>query len=230
MTKSAVQNPPVSRMSLTEPPLPGASATAAAAIPHAQPSQAAHSGRRPPATTNVSRNRPNGPVGSCHPSSAARASWPANAATIAIAGTRRRASSTSPHTADTSAGTGRPAVVLAGAALYGTIPAQHVFNNAVLPTPDVSRIMQGAAYAAVVLVAPLAFGLMMAAVSVLALRHGSLPRWLAILGFPLAALQLANAVAPMAALVLWSLLVSITLALRKTRPHVTAPTAQHALT
>jgi len=25
--------------------------------------------------------------------------------------------------------------VLAGAALYGAIPAQHVFNNAVLPTP-----------------------------------------------------------------------------------------------
>ncbi len=113
------------------------------------------------------------------------------------------------------AGAAAAAVVLAGAALYGTIPAQHTFNNAVLPTPAVSRIMLGTAYAAVVLVAPLAFGLMMAAVSVLALRHRSLPRWLAILGFPLAVLQLANAVAPMAALVVWSLLVGITLALRK---------------
>jgi hypothetical protein len=128
------------------------------------------------------------------------------------------------------AGAAAAAVVLAGAALYGTIPAQHVFNSAVPPTPAVSRIMLGAAYAAVVLVAPLAFGLMMAAVSVLALRHGSLPRWLAILGFPLAALQLANAVAPMIALVLWSLLVSVTLALRKTRPHIITPTPEHALT
>jgi hypothetical protein len=34
------------------------------------------------------------------------------------------------------AGTAGAAVVLAGAALYGTIPAQHVFNKlAVLPTP-----------------------------------------------------------------------------------------------
>lgn len=121
-------------------------------------------------------------------------------------------------------------MVLAGAVLYGTIPAQHIFNNAAPPTPAVSRIMLGAAYAAVVLVAPLAFGLMMAAVSVLALRNGSLPRWLAILGFPLAALQLANAVAPMAALVLWSLLVSFALALRKTRPDIIAPTPAHALT
>jgi hypothetical protein len=127
------------------------------------------------------------------------------------------------------AGTAAAAVVLAGAVLYGTIPAQHVFNSAALPTPAVSRIMLGAAYAAVVLVAPLAFGLMMAAVSVLALRNGSLPRWLAILGFPLAALQLANAVAPMAALVLWSLLVSFALVLRKTRPDITAPTPERVL-
>jgi hypothetical protein len=127
------------------------------------------------------------------------------------------------------AGSTAAAVVLAGAALYGTIPAQHVFNNAALPTPAVSRIMLGTAYTAIVLVAPLAFGLMMAAVSVLALRNHSLPRWLAILGFPLAALQLANAVAPMAALVLWSLLAGVTLALREPRPGTTVPTPQHAL-
>jgi hypothetical protein len=127
------------------------------------------------------------------------------------------------------AGSAAAAVVLAGAALYGTIPAQHVFNNAALPTPAVSRIMLGTAYTAIVLVAPLAFGLMMAAVSVLALRNHSLPRWLAILGFPLAALQLANAVAPMAALVLWSLLAGVTLALREPRPGTTVPTPQHAL-
>jgi hypothetical protein len=127
------------------------------------------------------------------------------------------------------AGSAAAAVVLAGAALYGTIPAQHVFNNAALPTPAVSRIMLGTAYTAIVLVAPLAFGLMMAAVSVLALRNRSLPRWLAILGFSLAALQLANAVAPMAALVLWSLLAGVTLALREPRPGTTVPTPQHAL-
>jgi uncharacterized protein DUF4386 len=127
------------------------------------------------------------------------------------------------------AGTAAAAVVFAGAALYGTIPAQHLFNRATLPTPAASRIMLGTAYAAVVLVAPLAFGLMMAAVSVLALRHGSLPRWLAILGFPLAALQLANAVAPMIALVLWSLLVGITLTLRKTTPSIITPAPAPAL-
>jgi len=127
------------------------------------------------------------------------------------------------------AGVAAAAVVLAGAALYGAIPAQHVFNSAVLPTPAVSRIMLGAAYAAIVLVAPLAFGLMMASVSVLALRHGTLPRWLAFLGFPLAALQLANAVAPMITLVLWSLLVGVTLTLRMVRRPVADPAPEHAL-
>jgi hypothetical protein len=58
----------------------------------------------------------------------------------------------------------------------------------------------------------------------------SASRWLAILGFPLAALQLANAVAPMAALVLWSLLVGVTLALRNTRTSIIAPAPEHALT
>ncbi len=128
------------------------------------------------------------------------------------------------------AGTAAAAVVLAGAALYGAIPAQHVFNTAVLPTPDVSRIMLGAGYAAIVLVASLSFGLMMAAVSVLALRHATLPRWLAYLGFPLAALQLANAVAPMVALVLWSLLTGGILALRRAPAPVIAAAPEHSLT
>ena len=106
----ALQNPQVSRMSGR--PLPGVrdSTITAWASPQAHPSQAAHSGRSPPATTNVSRARPNAPAGSCHPSSAARASWPATDTTIAIAGARRRASRTSPHMAETSAGTGRPSV------------------------------------------------------------------------------------------------------------------------
>lgn len=130
----------------------------------------------------------------------------------------------------TAAGTVAAAVVLAGAALYGAIPAQHLFNGAVLPAPDGSRVMQGAGYAAIVLVAPLAFGLMIAAVSVLALRHGTLPRWLAYLGFPLAALQLANAVAPMVALVLWSLLAGVTLALRKAPAPVITAAPEHSLT
>ena len=108
MPKSALQNAQVSKISLTPSPALWASTVAAWATPHAQPSQAAHSGRSPPATTNVSRNRPNAPAGSCHARSMAKASWPAIDTTIAIAGVRRRASSTSPEIADTSAGPGRP--------------------------------------------------------------------------------------------------------------------------
>lgn len=110
------------------------------------------------------------------------------------------------------------ALVLAGVALYGTIPIQHLVNTATLPTPAVSRIMLGAGYATGFVIAPLAFGLMVAAVSMLGLRNGTLPRWLAIAGFPVAALQLASVLFfPIWLIVLWSLATGVTLAIRKSR-------------
>lgn len=121
------------------------------------------------------------------------------------------------------------ALVLIGAALYGTIPAQHTFNGTLPPSADVSRALFGASYAAMVLVAPLAFAVMMGAVAVLGWRYRTLPRWLAVVTVPLALLQFANAVAPMMPLVLWSLLIGFTLTLRTPKPvPATATTATRA--
>jgi hypothetical protein len=123
------------------------------------------------------------------------------------------------------------ALMLTGIALYGTIPIQHLFNDAALPTPAVSRALLGAGYAAGFVLAPLAFGLMIVAVSLLALRHGTLPRWLAIAGFPLAAIQLASLLFfPAWLIVLWSLATGVTLTTRTTRPAVPEPQPAAVLT
>ena len=123
------------------------------------------------------------------------------------------------------------ALMLTGVALYGTIPIQHLFNNAMLPTPAVSRALLGASYATGFVIAPLTFGLMIVAVSLLGLRHGTLPRWLAIAGFPLAAIQLASLLFfPAWLIVLWSLATGLTLTLRTTRPAVPEPQPAAALT
>jgi hypothetical protein len=123
------------------------------------------------------------------------------------------------------------ALLLAGVALYGTIPIQHLFNHAVLPTAAVSRVMLGASYATDFVVAPLAFGLMIVAVSLLGLRHGTLPRWLAIAGFPLAAVQLASLLFfPAWLIVLWSLAAGVTLTVRTARPAVQEPQPAAVLT
>ena len=123
------------------------------------------------------------------------------------------------------------ALMLTGVALYGTIPVQHLFNDAALPTPAVSRALLGASYATGFVVAPLAFGLMILAVSLLGLRHGTLPRWLAIAGFPLATVQLASLLFfPAWLIVLWSLATSVTLTIRTTRPSVPEPQPAAILT
>ena len=122
------------------------------------------------------------------------------------------------------------ALVLAGVALYGTIPIQHLVNTATPPTPEVSRIMLGAGYATGFVIAPLAFGLMVAAVSMLGLRNGTLPRWLAIAGFPVAALQLASVLFfPIWLVVLWSVATGVTLTIRKSRSSVPDPQPAAAL-
>lgn len=121
-------------------------------------------------------------------------------------------------------------LVLAGVSLYGTIPIQHLVNTTVLPTPAVSRIMLGAGYATGFVIAPLAFGLMVVAASVLGLRNGTLPRWLAIAGFPLAALQLASLLFfPSWLFVLWSLVTGVTLTVRRSRSGVPGPQPAPAL-
>lgn len=113
------------------------------------------------------------------------------------------------------------ALMLTGVALYGTIPIQHLFNHAALPTPAMSRALLGASYAAGFVIAPLAFGLMIVAVSLLGLRHGTLPRWLAITDFPLAAVQLASLLFfPAWLIVLWSLAAGAAFTIRTTRPAV----------
>jgi Domain of unknown function (DUF4386) len=123
------------------------------------------------------------------------------------------------------------ALLLAGVALYGTIPIQHLFNDAALPTPAASRALLGASYATGFVVAPLAFGLMIVAVSLLGLRHGTLPRWLAIAGFPLAAVQLASLLFfPAWLIVLWSLATGVALTTRTTRPAVPEPHPAAVLT
>jgi hypothetical protein len=130
----------------------------------------------------------------------------------------------------TAAGYVASALVLAGVSLYGTIPIQHLVNAGTLPTPAVSRIMLGAAYATGFVVAPLAFGLMIAAVSWLGLRQGTLPRWLAIAGFPVAALQLASLLFfPVWLIVLWSLTIGVTLTIRKSRSSIPDPQPAAAL-
>ena len=130
----------------------------------------------------------------------------------------------------TAAGCIAAALMLAGVALYGTIPVQHLANGAALPTPAVSRAMLGAGYAVGFVIAPLVFGLMVAAVSLLGLRHGTLPRWLAIAGFPLAALQLASLLFfPAWLTVLWSLVVGVTLTVRRTRSSLPDPQPAAAL-
>jgi len=123
------------------------------------------------------------------------------------------------------------ALMLTGVALYGAIPIQHLFNDATLPTPAMSRAMLAAGYATGFVVAPLAFGLMILAVSVLGLRHGTLPRWLAIAGFPLAAVQLASLLFfPAWLIVLWSLVIGVTLIIRTTRPSIPEPQPAAVLT
>jgi hypothetical protein len=123
------------------------------------------------------------------------------------------------------------ALMLTGVALYGTIPIQHLFNHAALPTPAVSRALLGASYATGFVIAPLAFGLMIVAVSLLGLRHGTLPRWLALTGFPLAAVQLASLLFfPAWLIVLWSLAAGAALTIRTTRPAVPEPQPAAVLT
>jgi hypothetical protein len=109
-------------------------------------------------------------------------------------------------------GTAFAVTALVGAALYAAVPAARVFSKAPAPSPDISRYMLGASYGTLVMFSALAAALFSATACVAALRGGAMPRWLAVAGIPFAVLMLANAVMPMAAITLWFVVASITLA------------------
>jgi hypothetical protein len=114
--------------------------------------------------------------------------------------------------------------ILTGAGLYAAVPAGMTFADAPAPPAAVARYFLGAAYGVMVMFSAFAAAVFALTVSVAGLSNPALPRWLAIAGLPLSLLMLANAVLPMAAITLWFVAVSITMALRHNpTPHQAAP-------
>lgn len=124
------------------------------------------------------------------------------------------------------AGTAYAVLVIVGAGLYVAVPAAMTFSHAPAPSPDVSRYLLGAGYGVLVMFSALVAAVFAFVVSVVSLRSGLLPRWLAIGGIPASVLMLANAVMPMAVITLWFVAASVALAVRA-RPSA-APVAAHA--
>lgn len=121
--------------------------------------------------------------------------------------------------------------VLVGAGLYAAVPAGMTFSKAPAPSADVSRYLLGASYGVLVMFSALAAAMFTAALSISSLRYRVLPRPLAILGIPAAALMLLNAVMPMAVITLWFTAVSIALVLpRQARPEALASASMTAVT
>src|SRR3954471_16734643 len=79
--------------------------------------------------------------------------------------------------------------LVTGAALYAGVPAARVFAAAPAPSPDVSRYLLGAAYGGLVMFSAFSAALFAGTVSVAAIRHRATPRWLAVIGVPLAVLM-----------------------------------------
>ena len=104
--------------------------------------------------------------------------------------------------------------LLTGAGLYAAVPAAMVFADAPAPSADTSRYLLGAAYGILVMFSAFAAALLAGTVSVVSLRRGAVPRWLAVAGLPASVLMLANAVLPMAVITLWFVTASITLTAR----------------
>jgi len=104
--------------------------------------------------------------------------------------------------------------LITGAGLYAAVPAAMTFSHAPAPGADISRFTLGASYGILVAFSAFAAALLAGTLSVVSLRHGVLPRWLAIIGLPASLLMLANAVMPMAVITLWFSAASISLAVR----------------
>ena len=142
---------------------------------------------------------------------------------LAVAGASRRTQSV-----QLGAGIAFAVTALVGAALYVAVPAAMTFSSAPAPGADISRYTLGAAYGTLVMFSALAAALFTLTASVGSLRTRAIPRWLAITGLPFAALMLLNALLPLAAITLWFVTASITLAVRPPRTAV-RPTAPDAL-
>jgi hypothetical protein len=117
------------------------------------------------------------------------------------------------------AGAAFAVTILVGAGIYAAIPAAMTFAKSPAPSADVSRYLLGASYGVLVMFSAFAAALLVATVSITALRHRVLPRWLAIIGVPTSLLMLANAAIPMGFITLWFVAASIALTVR------TAPAA-----
>ena len=107
--------------------------------------------------------------------------------------------------------------ILVGAGLYAAVPAGMTFSKAPAPSADVSRYLLGASYGVLVMFSALAASVLAASMSIVSLSNRLLPRPLAYLGLPAAALMLLNAVMPMAVITLWFVAASIALTVRARR-------------
>lgn len=137
---------------------------------------------------------------------------------LAVAGASRRAQSVL-----LGAGIAFAVTALVGAALYVAVPAAMTFSRAPAPGADISRFTLGAAYGTLVMFSAFAAALFTATLSIASLRTRAVPRWLAVAGLPFSALMLLNALLPLAAITLWFVTASITLAVRPARSTMRTP-------
>ena len=131
---------------------------------------------------------------------------------LAVAGASRRAQSVL-----LGAGIAFAVTALIGAALYVAVPAAMTFSKAPAPGADISRFTLGAAYGTLVMFSAFAAALFTATLCIASLRTRAIPRWLAVAGLPFSLLMLLNALLPLAAITLWFVVASITLAVRPPR-------------
>ena len=131
---------------------------------------------------------------------------------LAVAGASRRAQSVL-----LGAGIAFAVTALIGAALYVAVPAAMTFSKAPAPSADISRFTLGAAYGTLVMFSAFAAALFTATLCIASLRTRAIPRWLAVAGLPFSLLMLLNALLPLAAITLWFVVASITLAVRPQR-------------
>lgn len=134
---------------------------------------------------------------------------------LAVAGASRRSQSVL-----LGAGIAFAVTALIGAALYVAVPAAMTFSRAPAPGADISRFTLGAAYGTLVMFSAFAASLFTLTASIASLRTRAIPRWLAVAGLPFSALMLLNALLPLAAITLYFVTASITLAVRPLRAAV----------
>jgi hypothetical protein len=122
-----------------------------------------------------------------------------------------------------SAGTTYVAAVLVGAGLYAAPAVTEVFGGARPITADVYRGLFGLYNGVLDVFGPFAALLLAGTSAVAALRVRALPRWLAVVTFPLALLMVSSAVAPQVAVGLWVLMTSLTMVARPVQVEVRTP-------